>query len=62
MKKSHLLAALAFAIPAASVYAEVPAQVNNALKDAQTDGVAVAGAVLAVIVAISAFKYIRRAL
>ena len=42
--------------------AAVPADVTTALETAQTDGVTVAGLVLGVIIAIAAFKYIRRAL
>lgn len=45
-----------------SVFAAVPAGVTTALDTASTDGVTIAGSVLAVIVAIAAFKYIRRAL
>ena len=43
-------------------HAELPAGVTTALTDAQTDGVTVAGIVLGVIIAIAAFKFIRRAL
>jgi len=45
-----------------SAYAAIPAGVQTALDTAETDGVAIAGIVLGVIVAIAAFKYIRRAL
>lgn len=54
-----------FALVAASVgsaMAEVPTEVTGALTDAQADGVKVAGAVLVVLIAIGAFKFIRRAL
>jgi len=43
-------------------HAALPAGVTTALADAQVDGVEVAGIVLTVIIAIAAFKYIRRAL
>ncbi|CAE6899303.1 major capsid protein [Ectopseudomonas khazarica] len=42
--------------------AALPAGVTDALTDAQVDGVTVAGIVLGVIIAIAAFKFIRRAL
>ena len=42
--------------------AAVDAGVTTALSDAKADGATVGGAVLIVIVAIAAFKYIRRAL
>jgi hypothetical protein len=42
--------------------AAVPAAVTSALEDAKTDGVTVAGVVLVVIIAIAAFKLIRKAL
>jgi len=42
--------------------AAIPAGVQTALDTAESDGVAIAGIVLGVIVAIAAFKYIRRAL
>lgn len=45
-----------------SVMAAVPEGVTTALTDAKTDGVTIAGLVLGVIIAIAAFKYIRRAL
>lgn len=43
-------------------HAALPTGVTTALTDAQTDGVEVAGIVLGVIIAIAAFKFIRRAL
>ncbi|UYP32400.1 major capsid protein [Pseudomonas sp. Z8(2022)] len=43
-------------------HAALPSGVTTALTDAQTDGVEVAGIVLGVIIAIAAFKFIRRAL
>lgn len=53
------LGALAL-LPAAR--AELPATVNTALESAKTDGLAMAAAVLAVIVAIYAFKLMRKGL
>ena len=43
-------------------HAALPAGVTTSLADAQVDGVEVAGIVLTVIIAIAAFKYIRRSL
>ena len=43
-------------------HAALPAGVETAITDAQVDGTTLAGLVLAVIIAIAAFKYIRRAL
>ncbi|WP_075122788.1 major capsid protein [Pseudomonas aeruginosa] len=47
---------------AGQAMAEVPAEVTSSLNVAKADGVAVGGVVLGVIIAIAAFKYIRRAL
>ena len=49
-------------IVGAAAHAEVPAAVSSALTDAKADGITVAGLVLVVIIAIAAFKYIRKAL
>lgn len=43
-------------------HAALPAEAETSLTDAQVDGVKVAGIVLGIIIAIAAFKYIRRAL
>jgi predicted peptidase len=43
-------------------HAALPADAETALTDAQADGIKVAGIVLGIIIAIAAFKYIRRAL
>jgi hypothetical protein len=43
-------------------HAALPTEAETALSDAMTDGVKVAGIVLGIIIAIAAFKYIRRAL
>jgi len=48
--------------PVSVVVAAVPAAVTTALGDAGTDGITVAGAVLAVIVGIFAIKLMRKAL
>lgn len=50
------------ALGAGQAMAAVPAAVTTALEDAKTDGVTVAGVVLVVIIAIAAFKFIRKAL
>ncbi|MFK0878612.1 hypothetical protein GNQ12_27685 [Pseudomonas aeruginosa] len=47
---------------AGQAMAAVPEAATTALTDAQKDGVAIGGTVLGVIIAIAAFKYIRRAL
>ncbi|RTA85455.1 hypothetical protein EJ591_22855 [Pseudomonas aeruginosa] len=47
---------------AGQAMAEVPAAATTALNEAKADGVAIGGTVLGVIIAIAAFKYIRRAL
>ncbi|UZR29440.1 major capsid protein [Methylococcus mesophilus] len=49
-------------VAAGNAMAAVPTEVTTALSDAQTDGTKVAGLVLVVIIAIAAFKYIRKAL
>lgn len=60
-KKFAIGSAIAFAgiLPA---MAAVDAAVTTSLSDAKADGATVGGAVLVVVVAIAAFKYIRRAL
>ena len=67
MLKNKLVRAFggAVAVTAISVqqaFAAVPADVTTALNDAKADGVTVAGVVLVVIIAIAAFKFIRKAL
>lgn len=52
----------ALVLAAGSAHAALPEGVKSALDQAQTDGVEVGGMVLGVIIAIAAFKYIRRAL
>ncbi|MDZ4190412.1 MAG: major capsid protein [Pseudomonas sp.] len=49
-------------LAAQQAHAALPTGVTTALTDAQADGVEIAGIVLGVIIAIAAFKYLRRAL
>lgn len=49
-------------LPVASAFAAVPASVTTALSDAQTDGVTIATAVFVAIVAMYAFKLMRKGL
>lgn len=44
-----------------SAFAAVPVEVTTAMSDAKTDSLVVAGLALVVIIAIAAFKYMRRA-
>lgn len=48
------------AVPVSQAFAAVPTEVSTALADAKTDGVAVAGLVLVAIIAMYAFKLMRR--
>lgn len=50
------------ALAAGSAFAAVPTEVTTALSDAKTDGVTVATAILVAVVAIYAFKLMRKAL
>jgi len=45
-----------------NTFAALPKDVTDSLAAAKTDGVAVAGIVLGIIIAIVAFKYVRKAL
>lgn len=45
-----------------SAFAAVPAEVTTALTDMKADGLVVAGAVLVAVIAVAAFKFIRRAI
>ena len=47
---------------AASAHAAIPSEVSSALNDLSTDALTVAGIVLAAIVAVYAFKFIRKGL
>lgn len=53
---------LAAGLAANQAFAAVPTEVTTALDEAKADGVTVAGVVLVVIIAIAAFKFIRKAL
>jgi hypothetical protein len=44
-----------------SAFAAVPAEVSGALTDAKADSLTVAGLALVIIIAIAAFKFMRRA-
>lgn len=59
MKKSTAVALLTLS---SSAFADVPPAVTTALTTAQADGVVVAGLVLVAIVAIYAFKLMRKGL
>jgi hypothetical protein len=60
MKKIKLAALAALSTASASTFAAVPADVTTALTDAKIDVVAIGGAVLIVVVAIAAFRYMKR--
>lgn len=60
LKKASIGAALA--VMGTSAFAAVPEAVKTAISTAQTDAVEVAGLVFAAIVAVYAFKLLRRAL
>lgn len=60
MKK--LAIGTSLSLMAGSVFAAVPASVTTALSDAQTDGVTIATAVFVAIVAMYAFKLMRKGL
>lgn len=62
MKNFIRSAVVSTAVIAGAANAAVPADVTSALETAKADGVSVAGIVLTVVIAIAAFKYIRRAL
>lgn len=60
--KGQLVGVIALlATGVSSVQAAVPAEVTTALTDAKADAITVAGTVLVIIIAISAFLYMRRA-
>lgn len=64
MKKTNVILAVAamMSVTAGSAFAALPEGVTTALETAKDDGVLMAGTVLGVIIAIAAFKYVRRAL
>ena len=49
-------------VAAGSAFAAVPTEVTAAITEAGTDSAVIGGAVLVVLVAIAAFKYMRRAM
>lgn len=61
MRKIAAVGSLAL-LGMASAHAALPAGVTTALDDAKGDGIIAAGLVLVVLIAIGAFKYIRKAL
>lgn len=62
MKRSIGVAAAIGVLSVQQAHAALGTDVTTALETAKTDGVAIGGLVLAVIIAIAAFKYLRRAL
>lgn len=62
MKLTKFAFPASLSLLAGSAMAAVPAEVTSAVADMKADGVAVAGAVLAAIIAIAAIKFIRKAL
>lgn len=54
------IGAVVVSIAPLSAMAAVPTEVTTALTDAKTDALAVAGLSLVIIIAIAAFKYMRR--
>lgn len=61
-KQKLAVLAVPLTLAAGNAMAAVPTEVTTALSDAKTDGVTVATAVLVAIVAIFAFKLMRRGL
>ena len=62
LKRSIGAAAAVGVLSIQQAHAALGTDVTTALETAKTDGVAIGGLVLAVIIAIAAFKYLRRAL
>lgn len=62
MKKLQALFVAGSVAVVGSAQAALSTDITTALTDAKADGVEVAGIVLGVIIAIAAFKFIRRAL
>lgn len=62
MKRSIGVAAAIGVLSVQQAHAALDEGVTSALNAAKTDGVALGGLVLVVIIAIAAFKYLRRAL
>lgn len=61
-KRFAFLAIPATMLASVSAHAEVPANVTSALTSLQADALTVAGVILAAIVAVYAFKFIRKGL
>lgn len=62
MQKQLVVLGSALTLAAGNTMAAVPTEVTTALTDAKADGLTVAGIVLGIIIAIAAFKFIRKAL
>lgn len=62
MQKQLVVLGSALTLAAGNAMAAVPTEVTTALTDAKADGLTVAGIVLGIIIAIAAFKFIRKAL
>lgn len=62
MTKKTKVALAALGLSSASAFAAVPTEVTSALDAAKADGLVVAGAVLVAIVAMYAFKLMRKGL
>ena len=62
LNKSRALVGAGLLAVGTSAMAEVPAAVTTALGDAKTDAVMVAGLVIAIVVAVAAFKFMKRAI
>lgn len=55
------IAGVTVALAPMSAFAAVPTEVTTALTDAKTDALAVAALALIIVIAIAAFKYMKRA-
>lgn len=60
MNKIRNWCAASIATLGASAFAAVPAEVTTAIADMKTDGLTVAGAFLVAVIAIAAFKMLRK--
>lgn len=49
-----------FGVGVASAYAAVPLEVTTTLTDAKADAITVAGSVLGLLIAVAAFRYMRK--
>ena len=59
--KTFKIALVASTFAAGSAFAALPAEVTTALTEAKADGIAIGTAVLLIVIAIAAFKYLRSA-